>query len=168
MFEAKMTFRTLTLFFAVFLTINVAHAQETALPPVEDSINQLRLTPEQRQRIRTIFENNKTERQTTNRRLREAQIALTQALDAEPTDESIIDQRVNELASAQAAQLRMRIQSELKIRRELTPDQLATWRRLRLQMRDFMDAQRPIKQRPALRPNQRNTIAPTAPRRKIR
>src|ERR1043165_8041892 len=145
MFEAKMTFRTLTLFFAVFLTINVAHAQETALPPVEDSINQLRLTPEQRQRIRTIFENNKTERQTTNRRLREAQIALTQALDAEPTDESIIDQRVNELASAQAAQLRMR-----------------------LQMRDFMDAQRPIKQRPALRPNQRNTIAPTAPRRKIR
>src|SRR5262249_30752133 len=139
--------------------------------PVEDAINQLRLTPEQRQRIRTIFEENKTERQTTNRRLRETQIALNQALDAEPIDESVIDQRVNELAAAQAAQMRMRIQIELRIRRELTPDQLTTWRRLRLQMRDFIDAQRPMNQRPAgqgLRPNQRNNISPTLPRRKIR
>jgi len=123
-------------------------AQET-VPPVEDSINQLRLTPEQRQRIRTIFEENKNERQTTNRRLREAQIALTQALDAEPTDETVIDQRVNELAAAQAAQMRMRIQIELRIRRELNTEQLATWRRLRLQMRDLMDAQRPLNKRPA-------------------
>src|SRR5689334_25253300 len=128
MFEATMKFRILILAFATLLLFTTANAQEPATPLIEDSINQLQLTPEQRQRIRTIFENNKTERQTTNRRLREAQIALTQALDAEPTDESIIDQRVNELASAQAAQLRMRIQSELKIRRELTPDQLATWR----------------------------------------
>lgn len=142
----------LTLFFAALLLLmstSVSNAQEPGVqPPIEDSINQLRLTPEQRQRIRTIFEENKTERQTTNRRLREAQIALTQALDTEPTDETIIDQRVNELAAAQAAQMRMRIQIELKIRRELSPDQLATWRRLRLQMRDFMDAQRPVKQRP--------------------
>src|ERR1041385_6656321 len=150
MFEEKMRFRILTVLFAalLLLTATTARAQETTTPPVEDAINQLRLTPEQRQRIRTIFEENKTERQTTNRRLREAQIALTQALDTEPTDETIIDQRVNELAAAQAAQMRMRIQIELKIRRELSPDQLATWRRLRLQMRDFMDTQRPVKQRP--------------------
>jgi hypothetical protein len=123
-------------------------AQETPLP-VEDSIDQLRLTPEQRQRIRMIFEENKNDRQTTNRRLREAQLALTQSLDAEPTDETVIDQRVNELAAAQAAQIRMRIQIELKIRRELSPEQLTTWRRLRLQMRDFIDAQRPLNKRPA-------------------
>jgi hypothetical protein len=135
----------------------VTNAQET-VPPVEDSINQLRLTPEQRQRIRTIFEENKNERQTTNRRLREAQIALTQALDAEPTDETVIDQRVNELAAAQAAQMRMRIQIELRIRRELSAEQLATWRRLRLQMRDLIDAQRPLNKRPAAQglPTRRN------------
>ena len=151
MFEEKMRFRILTVLFAalLLLTATTARAQETTTPPVEDAINQLRLTPEQRQRVRTIFEENKTERQTTNRRLREAQIALTQALDAEPADENVIDQRVNELAAAQAAQMRMRIQIELKIRRELTPDQLATWRRLRLQMRDLMDAQRPLNRRPA-------------------
>src|ERR1044071_173642 len=149
MFEEKM--RLILLFTALLLLtpISAVNAQEPGAPPIEDSINQLRLTPEQRQRIRTIFEENKTERQTTNRRLREAQIALTQALDAEPADENVIDQRVNELAAAQAAQMRMRIQIELKIRRELTPDQLATWRRLRLQMRDLMDAQRPLNRRPA-------------------
>ncbi|HJY29556.1 MAG TPA: periplasmic heavy metal sensor [Pyrinomonadaceae bacterium] len=144
-----MKFRTLILLFSTLLLFTTANAQDATAPPIEDSINQLRLTPEQRQRIRTIFEENKTERQTTNRRLREAQFSLTQALDAEPIDENAINQRVNDVAAAQAAQMRMRIQIELKIRRELSPEQLTTWRRLRLQMRDFMDAQRPFKRRPA-------------------
>ena len=145
-----MKLRTLIFLFAALLLLTTAaNAQDGPLPPVEDSINQLHLTPEQRQRIRTLFEENKTERQTTNRRVREAQISLTQALDAEPIDESAIDQRVNELAAAQAAQMRMRIRIELKIRRELSPEQLAIWRTLRLQMRDFMDAQRPLNRRPA-------------------
>jgi Spy/CpxP family protein refolding chaperone len=152
MFEAKMRFKTLLLLFAGLLllaTTSAANAQEMAPPPVEDSINQLNLTPEQRQRIRSIFEENKIERQSTNRRLREANIALNQALDIEPIDENAINQRVNDLAAAQANQIRMRIQIELKIRRELSPQQLATWRSLRLQMRDFIDTQRPLKQRPA-------------------
>jgi len=144
--------RLLIILFAallLFTTTSAANAQDGTPPPIEDSINQLRLTPEQREHIRMIFEENKTERQTTNRRLREAQLSLTQALDTEPIDERVIDQRVNDLASAQAAQMRMRIQIELKIRRELSPEQIATWRRLRLQMRDFMDAQRPLNRRPA-------------------
>jgi len=153
--------------FLLLMPISAVNAQEPGVPPVEDSINQLRLTPEQRQRIRTIFEENKTERQTTNRRLREANLALNQALDAEQADETVIDQRVNDLAAAQAAQIRMRIQIELKIRRELTPEQISTWRRLRLQMRDFIDAQRPLQNQPRVRPNQRNGIAPAAPRRNI-
>jgi len=155
--------RTFILLFAALLlltTTTATHAQDAPAPPVEDSINQLNLTPEQRQRIRTIFETNKTERQSTNRRLREANLALTQALDAEPIDENVIDQRLNELAAAQAAQMRMRIQIELKIRRELTPEQLATWRRLRLQMRDFIDARRPLNQRPAAQRLQRRRNAP--------
>lgn len=163
-----MRLRTLILLCAAILLLTstrAANAQELGAPPVEDSINQLRLTPEQRQHIRTIFEEHKTERQTTNRRLREANIALNQALDADSIDEAAIDQRVNDVAAAQAAQMRMRILIELKIRRELTPDQLATWRRLRLQMRDFIDAQRPLQNQRPLRPNQRNSVAPNAPRR---
>lgn len=130
---------------AILLTTSATftYAQEPA-PATPDPIEQLRLTPDQRQRIRLILEENKTERQSINRRLREANVALDQALDAEPTDETVVDQRLNELATAQAAQMRMRIHTELKIRRELRPEQLATLRRLRLQVRDVMNPQRPL------------------------
>src|ERR1051325_13285 len=128
MFEGKMTSRASMLLLTAALIIMCAsfsYAQELA-PPTPDPIEQLRLTPEQRQRIRLIFEENKNERQSINRRVREANVALDQALDAEPVNETVIDQRLNELATAQAAQTRMRIYTELKIRRELRPEQVAT------------------------------------------
>ncbi len=159
-----MRLRTVILLLAtVLLFVGPTYAQET--PPGPDAIQQLRLTPEQRQRIRIIFAEGKDDRQVTNRRLREANFALEQALDAEPVNENLIDQRINELAAAQAAQTRMRIRMELKIRRELRPEQLAIWRTLRLQLKDFAGAQR-SDQPPAgenLRPNRRpnaNTLRP--------
>jgi len=154
MFEEKMTSRTILL--AVVLIISSAgfsYAQEYA-PPPPDPITQLQLTPDQRQRVRLILEENKDERQSINRRVREANVALDQALDADRTDETVIEQRINELATAQASQMRMRIHTEMKIRRELTPDQLATLRRLRLQVRDFVNTQRP------LNPQRRNARRP--------
>jgi hypothetical protein len=155
MFEVKMK-----LFFAATLLITCAgfsYAQDLA--PTPDPIEQLRLTPDQRQRIRLIFEENKEERQSVNRRVREANVALDQALDAEPANENLIDQRLNELATAQAAQMRMRVYTELKIRRELRPEQITTLRRLRLQVRDFVNGQRPLNQRP-LNQQRRNPPQP--------
>ena len=143
-----MRFRTLMLLLAavlLFAAPTSGYAQD--LPPSNaDPIQQLRLTPEQRQRIRIIFAENKDERQMANRRLREANVALDQALDAEPVDENVVDQRINELAAAQAAQTRMRVRMELRIRRELRPEQLAIWRQFRLQLKDFAGAQRPADQ----------------------
>ena len=148
-----MRLRTLMLLLAaVFLFTGTGYAQDAPA----DTIEQLRLTPEQRQKIRMIFEETKLERQRINRRLREANVALDQALDVEPTDQNLIEQRLNEFAAAQSAQTRMRVQTELKIRRELRPEQLATLRQLRLQARDFMDAQRPRNQRPT----RRNALRP--------
>jgi Spy/CpxP family protein refolding chaperone len=163
MFEKTLRFRIVMLLSAIvllFVAPGSGYAQE--LPPSNpDPIQQLRLTPEQRQRIRIIFAENKDDRQTTNRRLREANFALEQALDAEPVNENLIEQRINELAAAQAAQTRMRIRMELKIRRELRPEQLAVWRTLRLQLKDFAGAQRSDgeNQRPNRRPNA-NTLRP--------
>lgn len=113
-----------------------------------DPIEQLRLTPDQRQTVRRIVADTRLERQATNRRLREANVALDQALDNEPTDENLIEQRINEVAAAQAAQLRLRIHTEMRIRRILNPEQLATLRRLRLQLRDVMAPQRNNQRRP--------------------
>jgi hypothetical protein len=63
----------------------------------------------------------------------------------------------------------MRIQTEIRVRRVLTPNQLAKWHELRLQAGDLMRAQdnnaRPNRNGDALRPNQRNGIAPLNPRR---
>lgn len=152
-----MRLRTLMLLLAaVLLLTGTSYAQDAPPPTGADSIEQLRLTPEQRQRIRLIFEETKIERQQTNRRLREANVALDQALDAEPINQNVIEQRLNEVATAQIAQMRMRIQTELKIRRELRPEQLATLRQLRLQARDFMDTQR----RPNQPPARRNALRP--------
>ena len=164
MLEVKMRLRTFTTLLAVVLILTVAApvfaTQDAMQDPVQDMpddpIEQLRLTPEQRQRIRMIVEQNKNERQSTNRRLREANVALDQALDTEPIDEAVIQQRINEVATAQAAQLRMRIETEIKIRRELRPEQLAMLRALRLQIRDVVGDQRPRRQqqrRDAFQPN---------------
>lgn len=120
--------------------------------PAPDPIEQLRLTPDQRQAVRQIVADTRLERQSINRRVREANVALDQALDAEPTDENLIEQRINEAAAAHAAQLRMRIHTEMKIRRILNPEQLATLRRLRLQLRDVVAPQRRNnRRRPAAR-----------------
>ena len=134
-----------------------------------DPIEQLHLMPEQRQRIRAIRESQREERAMINRRLREANIALEQALDADNPDDALIEQRVRDAAAAQAASMRMRILTEVKIRRVLTQEQLATLRQLRLQARELTrdqnQNQRPARQGNVLRPNQRNGMAPIFPRR---
>ena len=167
--------KTFVTLLAVVLLLTVAGpAFSMQEPEVSDPIAHLHLTPEQRRRIRMIAEDTKDERQAANRRVRQAQVALDQALDAELIDDSVIEQRINDLAAAQAAQLRMRIQFEMRIRRELRPEQLAMLRQLRLQVRDVMGAQRPQNQlnqrsgREALRPNQRNSVRPELPHRNIR
>lgn len=130
----------LLLMAATFAFGQQAPPQDPAAAP--DPIEQLRLTPDQRQAIRQIVNEKKDERQLTNRRVREANVALDQALDADPPDENVIEQRINDLAAAQTAQLRMRIHTEMRIRRVLRPEQIATLHRLRLQLRDVMNPQR--------------------------
>ncbi|HEY3579894.1 MAG TPA: hypothetical protein VGK82_05100, partial [Pyrinomonadaceae bacterium] len=95
---------------------------------------------------------NRDERQAANQRVRQANIALDQALDTDPPDENLIEQRINDLAAAQAAQLRMRIHTEIRIRRVLRPEQITTLRRLRLQIRDVMNPQRLNRPNQPLRP----------------
>src|SRR5215213_1280912 len=106
MFEVKM--KSIVLLILIVLSVTSATNARTIStqdPEPPDPIEQLRLTPEQRERIRLIFEENKAERQMTNRRVREANVALDQALDADPIDDSVVEQRLNDLAVAQAAQM---------------------------------------------------------------
>ena len=136
-------------------------------PTTTDPIEQLRLTPEQRQKIRAIRESSRQERSMVNQRVRETNVALQQAMDADTIDETLIDERLRDAAAAQAASMRLRIQTELKIRRVLTRDQLAILKSLQMQVqelnRERNQNQRPGRQGNVLRPNQRNGIAPIFP-----
>lgn len=124
-----------------------------APPPPNDPIQQLKLTPEQRQQIRRLLAETRDERQTTNRNLRTANAALDQALDADPLDENVVEQRINEVAAAHAAQTRMRAHFEMRIRRLLNSEQLAILRRLHLQIRDVVNPPRPNNPTNPRRPN---------------
>lgn len=156
-----MTFRIISVAVLLVFGLAISATAQDPTPPAPpapparpaDPIQQLNLTPEQRQQIRRLTEETRQERQMTNRRLREANAALDQALDADPIDENLIEQRINEVTAAQAAQTRMRIQMEMKIRRLLYPEQIATLRRLRLQLRDVMAPQRPNNPNAPRRPN---------------
>jgi len=90
-----MTFRNILVAASLALgfAISVAAQDPAGLPlppqPAADPIQQLNLTPEQRQQIRRLTQETRDERQATNLRLRQANAALDQALDADPIDENI-------------------------------------------------------------------------------
>jgi Spy/CpxP family protein refolding chaperone len=100
-----------------------------------DPISQLNLTPEQRQQIRSIRQGNQAERAAINQRVREANRSLEEALDSDTPDEAVVEQRTRDLGAAQAAAMRMRILTEVRIRKVLTLEQLRILRTLRQQAR---------------------------------
>jgi Spy/CpxP family protein refolding chaperone len=136
---------------------------------VEDPIRELNLSPEQRERIRAIREQLREERAAINQRLRETSQALEQALDADNPDEAVLEKLMRDVAAAQAASMRMRILSELKIRRVLTLEQLVKLRTLRQEVRperrrDDLRGRREAIERQRGLATPRNTLGPLYPR----
>ena len=153
-----------------------ATQQPSATPEPQqggDLIRQLNLTPEQREQIRLIRLNNSSERLAIKNQLDDANRALEDALNSETPDEVLVEQRLREVASAQAAAMRMRILTEIRIRRVLTLEQRKLLRSLQLEAQQWRrerrldNAVRRQERRDARRQgvNQRNGLAPIVPRR---
>jgi Spy/CpxP family protein refolding chaperone len=139
-----------------------------------DPVRQLNLRPEQREKIRSIREQTKSERAAINERLRETNRALEEMLDTDNPDEALVEQRMRDVAIAQAALMRMRILTEVRIRRVLTQEQLSLLRTLRQQSRQLgrdrflTEGQQQRRQnidRSGGMQNQRNGLGPLFPRR---
>jgi len=114
----------------------------------DDSLRLLRilsLTPEQRAQIKAIRHETEPEVRLSGGRLREARRALDEAIYSESPVESVIEERVREVGAALAAVVHLRALTELKIRRVLTPEQLATFRELQNRART---RQRPDRRSP--------------------
>jgi Spy/CpxP family protein refolding chaperone len=151
--------------------------QATQLP----DFAQLNLSPDQIQKIRTINSDVKDQRQAAGMKLRQAQRALAEAVEAPTPNETLIEQRSHEVADAQAATIRLRSLTEARILQVMTPEQRIKLREMRQRnqaARREANQQQPLpgnllRQRqqrmqrngngPALRPNQRK-LTRQAPR----
>jgi Spy/CpxP family protein refolding chaperone len=132
-------------------------AQTPALPPAQGQpqrqaqapptqllqmLDQLNLTPEQRQKFRAINADLKDERQVANARQRLAQQSLAEAVEATNPDEKLIEQRSRELADANAALIRLRSLTEARVRQILTPDQLEKVKQIHKASLELMEQRR--------------------------
>ena len=90
----------------------------------------LNLSPEQRAQIAQIRRETEPQGRLLGARLRQARRALDEAIYAANPDERLVEERTREVAAAQAAVMRLRTFTELKIRRVLSPEQLDAFRRL--------------------------------------
>jgi len=91
----------------------------------------LNLTTDQVQRIRAINAELKDQRQAAIQHLRQAQRALTEAIESPTPNEALIDQRSHEVADAQAATIRLRSLTEARILQVLTSEQRVRLREMR-------------------------------------
>ena len=107
----------------------------------------LNLTPEQRAQIASIRRETQPQGRLLGARLRQSRRALDEAIYAANPDDATIEERVREVGAAQAAVLRLRSFTELRIRRVLSPGHLEAFRRL--QRRQARARQHPRRNRPA-------------------
>lgn len=139
-----------------------------------DLVRELNLTAEQREQIRSIREQNKSERAAINARLTASNRSLEEALDQDNPSEALVEQRLREVAAAQSEVMRMRTLTEVRIRRVLTQEQRNTLRLLRQQANQLrlerrqMDPERQRRRDMRILKNQRNGLGPAGRRQQNR
>ena len=145
--------------------------QQQQVNNVEQLLGPLNLTSEQAQQIRKIYADVREERQAANFRLRTAQRALTEAIQAPAADEALIEQRSKEVAEAQANTIRLRSLTEARILQVLTQEQRMKLRQLRaqaqLQRRNQQNPRLLGRGRNALQQNQNRNVPMTPRQRRL-
>jgi Spy/CpxP family protein refolding chaperone len=131
-------------------------------PPMErqrrrpNLLQELNLSREQIQQIRRINQARRPLMQEAQMRFRQANRALDEAIYADSPNEADVQARMKEVQLAQAEVIKIRITSELAIRKVLTPEQLVKFRELRERfMRRMQNPQNPP---PNEDPNQREEV----------
>ena len=141
-----------------------ALAQNAARQPSEEAaaadgaaslLSQLNLSAAQVERMREIREQSVPQAKELTRRLNQARRALDESIYADAPDEALVEQRAREVTEAQAALVRLRAQTELRVRRVLTPEQLQTFRDLRISARRQKRIERRLERGLPARPLQR-------------
>ena len=145
--------------------------QQQQVNNAEQMLGPLNLTSDQAQQIRRIYADVREERQAAGFRLRTAQRALTEAIQAPTPDEALIEQRSKEVADAQSNTIRLRSLTEARILQVLTQEQRMKLRQLRaqaqMQRRNQQNPRMLGRGRNALRQNQNRNATMTPRQRRL-
>jgi Spy/CpxP family protein refolding chaperone len=139
-------FKTFILLAASFVFVSAAAAQDPrppdsteqqrpAMKPQNDRqfdlLHSLGLTEEQTQQIRKIHLDQKPLMDAAQKRLRESNRALNEAIYSDQLNEADVQVRLRALQVARGEVEKIRFMTELSVRRILTPEQLVRFRELR-------------------------------------
>lgn len=136
----KISLKLLLLLAFIFAAWTVTTAQPPDdKPPRENGAQgkevnlllELSLSPDQVKRLREMNRDRKPRMDAAQARMREANRALDQAVYSDSLDEGEVATRLKEYQDAQAAVAEIRFNSEVSLRRILTPEQLVRFRELR-------------------------------------
>lgn len=150
-----MSARIINVLFLVTLLLSfsfVAAAQDDDAPPGAGDqpmrrpnlFRELGLTQEQRDAIRKYNDENRPAIQEAQRRVREANRELDQAIYSEKVEDAVVEEKLKSFQDAQAEASRLRFNSELALRKILTSEQLVKFVAIR---RRFAEARQEMQQR---------------------
>lgn len=151
----------------VFTTLAIGVSAQDAPPPPDGSqfegrerkpnlIENLGLSPEQIRQIRIMNRARKPLMEAAQLRLREANRALDMAIYGDALDEEAVRAKLKEFQQAQGEVAGIRFESEVELRKILSPEQLVRFRGLRARAAETRQkGQRRRKMEPGTRPVQR-------------
>lgn len=127
------------LYTILFFTIPAIAQDEQAINPNNQQnrpklMQELGLSTAQVQQIRQINQSQKPRLEFAQRKFRQARKALDEAIYAEEFDENDVQAKNKEVQIAQAAITRIKTETEVSIRKVLTPEQLVKFRELRVRL----------------------------------
>ena len=144
----------LLIFAALILPTSATYGQDG--PPPDDAnreerqadrrpnlLAELGLSREQLQQIRRINQERRPTMMRAQHRVREANRALDMTIYADVVSDADFQTRLSEFRAAQSELARLRFESELAVRKVLTPEQLVKFRELRQKFAEEREAARP-------------------------
>jgi Spy/CpxP family protein refolding chaperone len=149
----KLLFITFTILSLAF----VAFAQEDQTTPAKrpNLLQELGLSTEQVQVIRTINKTQKPKMEAAQRNFRQAKKALDDAVYADNFVEADVETKTKDVQTTQARIIKVKTETEVAIRKVLTPEQLVKFVELRQRLMQSLKPQnRPLLKQMKRFPNQ--------------